>query len=346
MALILDDTLRSTAERPLANSLVHSYNKRCFQSYEQAEQALINKVLLPGEFVFAYYYDRLSPYGVNALAAVGPLMHGSGNILFKNSITIDNIVEDLNSTIADVNASINYLREDLLDSIDNALLHLDSSLNDVLEQFVSAGNTYNISISNLNTQLIEGDTSIMGVVNTSYNILSKKVNNNYNDLNQLIQNVSDGLNTKIDTVNTSLINYITNLFNDGFGDSKEETDDKIQNTSNSLSVLIKDFKDELIEKTNEIDKEYKLAIQNLRYDVSNLQIEVETNRTLYQTVIHSIKHTKLDEAISLNTSVLNTIAVLQDKVNLLTDKINTLTNKGEESDNTVIEDSETENKTI
>lgn len=345
MALILDDTLRSTAEMPLANSLVHSYNKRCFQSYEQAEQALINKVLLPGEFVFAYYYDRLSPYGVNALAAVGPLMHGSGNILFKNSITIDNIVEDLNSTIADVNASINYLREDLLDSIDNALLHLDASLNDVLEQFVSAGNTYNISISNLNKQIIEGDTSIMGVVNTSYNILSEKVNNNYNDLNQLIQNVSDGLNTKIDTVNTSLINYITNLFNDGFGDSKEETDDKIQNTSNSLSVLIKDFKDELIKKTNNIDKEYKLAIQNLRYDVSNLQIDVETNRTLYQTVIHSIKHTNLDEAISLNTSVLNTIAVLQDKVNLLTDKINTLT-KGEESDNTVIEDSETENKTI
>ena len=346
MALILDDTLRSTAEMPLANSLVHSYNKRCFQSYEQAEQALINKVLLPGEFVFAYYYDRLSPYGVNALAAVGPLMHGSGNILFKNSITIDNIVEDLNSTIADVNASINYLREDLLDSIDNALLHLDASLNDVLEQFVSAGNTYNISISNLNTQLIEGDTSIMGVVNTSYNILSEKVNNNYNDLSSLIQNVSDGLNTKIDTVNTSLINYITNLFNDGFGDSKEETDDKIQNTSNSLSLLIKDFKDELIEKTNDIDKEYKLAIQNLRYDVSNLQIDVETNRTLYQTVIHSIKHTNLDEAISLNTSVLNTIAVLQDKVNLLTDKVNTLTNKGEESDNTVIEDSETENKTI
>lgn len=345
MALILDDTLRSTAERPLANSLVHSYNKRCFQSYEQAEQALINKVLLPGEFVFAYYYDRLSPYGVNALAAVGPLMHGSGNILFKNSITIDNIVEDLNSTIADVNASINYLREDLLDSIDNALLHLDSSLNDVLEQFVSAGNTYNISISNLNTQLIEGDTSIMGVVNTSYNILSEKVNNNYNDLNQLIQHVSDGLNAKIDTVNTSLINYITNLFNDGFGDSKEETDDKIQNTSNSLSLLIKDFKDELIKKTNNIDKEYKLAIQNLRYDVSNLQIDVETNRTLYETVIHSIKHTNLDEAISLNTSVLNTIAVLQDKVNLLTDKVNTLT-KGEESDNTVIEDSETENKTI
>lgn len=345
MALILDDTLHSTAEMPLANSLVHSYNKRCFQSYEQAEQALINKVLLPGEFVFAYYYDRLSPYGVNALAAVGPLMHGSGNILFKNSITIDNIVEDLNSTIADVNASINYLREDLLDSIDNALLHLDASLNDVLEQFVSAGNTYNISISNLNTQLIEGDTSIMGVVNTSYNILSEKVNNNYNDLSSLIQNVSDGLNTKIDTVNTSLINYITNLFNDGFGDSKEETDDKIQNTSNSLSLLIKDFKDELIKKTNDIDKEYKLAIQNLRYDVSNLQIDVETNRTLYQTVIHSIKHTNLDETISLNTSVLNTIAVLQDKVNLLTDKVNTLT-KGEESDNTVIEDSETENKTI
>ena len=345
MALILDDTLRSTAERPLANSLVHSYNKRCFQSYEQAEQALINKVLLPGEFVFAYYYDRLSPYGVNALAAVGPLMHGSGNILFKNSITIDNIVEDLNSTIADVNASINYLREDLLDSIDNALLHLDSSLNDVLEQFVSAGNTYNISISNLNKQIIEGDTSIMGVVNTSYNILSEKVNNNYNDLNQLIQNVSDGLNTKIDTVNTSLINYITNLFNDGFGDSKEETDDKIQNTSNSLSLLIKDFKDELIKKTNNIDKEYKLAIQNLRYDVSNLQIDVDANRTLYETVIHSIKHTNLDEAISLNTSVLNTIAVLQDKVNVLTDKVNKLT-KGEESDNTVIEDSETENKTI
>ena len=94
MALILDDSLRSTAARPLPDSLVHSYNKRCFQNYEVAEQTLINKVLLPGEVAFAYYYDQLSPYGQSAIAAVGPLTHGSGNIIFKNSATIDAIKDD------------------------------------------------------------------------------------------------------------------------------------------------------------------------------------------------------------------------------------------------------------
>lgn len=319
MALILDDSLRSTAARPLPDSLVHSYNKRCFQNYEVAEQTLINKVLLPGEVAFAYYYDQLSPYGQSAIAAVGPLTHGSGNIIFKNSATIDAIKDDLMTTIADVNASINYLREDLLDSIDDALDHLDSSLDEVLEQFTGANNTYQLQINNIFNSIEESNTSIMNVVNTSFNSLHTLVTDNYNSLNELICDVSDGLFNKIETTESSILNYIRTVLSDGFGSAASDTEDLVEETSTSLNGIIDKFKNEINNKINTVNSTLTSGLGNLRIDVSNLQVDVSANKALYEDLSHKYQHL-IDTSISqlqidnvsnnlinTNTSIMNVV---------------------------------------
>lgn len=290
MALILDDSLRSTATRPLPDSLVHSYNKRCFQNYEVAEQTLINKVLLPGEVAFAYYYDQLSPYGQSAIAAVGPLTHGTGNIIFKNAASIEAIRGNLMTTIADVNASINYLREDLLDSIDDALIHLDSSLDAVLEQFTGASNTYQIQIDNISNNLINANTSIMSVLNTSFNDLYTLVTNKSNSLNGLICDVSDGLFNKIETTESSILCYINTALSDGFGAAASDTEDLVKETNTSLTEIINGFKNEVNSKIDNVNDSLSSGLDNLRIDVSNLQIEVNTNRNLYYNLKNKYDH--------------------------------------------------------
>lgn len=319
MALILDDSLRSTAARPLPDSLVHSYNKRCFQNYEVAEQTLINKVLLPGEVAFAYYYDQLSPYGQSAIAAVGPLTHGSGNIIFKNSATIDAIKDDLMTTIADVNASINYLREDLLDSIDDALDHLDSSLDEVLEQFTGANNTYQLQINNIFNSIEESNTNIMNVVNTSFNSLHTLVTDNYNSLNELICDVSDGLFNKIETTESSILNYIRTVLSDGFGAAASDTEDLVEDACTSLNGIINNFKNEINDKIDTVNISLTSGLGNLRIDVSNLQVDVSANRQLFEELEHKYNHL-LDTSISqlqidnvsnnlinTNTSIMNVV---------------------------------------
>lgn len=290
MALNLDDYNRPTAATQLSDSLVHSYIKKCFMNYDIAEQTLLNKVLLPGEVAFAYYYDELSPSGQSTIAAVGPLTHGSCNIIFKNSVTIDAIRDRLMSTITDVNSSINYLREELLESINKALNHLDSSLNDAMEEFAGASNTYQIQINNISTNIVKGDTSIMNVVNSSYNKLSAQVSDNYNTLNKLIRDISNGLYDKIEEGDTSIIKYINEKLTEGFDSNSANTSDLIDKNNNSLNDSIIRFKDAINNKIDNVSSLLTAKIGNLHVDVSNLQIDVNTNRNLYYNLEHKYKH--------------------------------------------------------
>lgn len=77
------------------------------------------KVLLPGEVAFAYYYDNTCEHGINAIFAVGPIVHGSGNIFFHNAKQLDKIFLDLDNTIADVNTSMNRYKDDLVRLIED-----------------------------------------------------------------------------------------------------------------------------------------------------------------------------------------------------------------------------------
>lgn len=80
---------------------------------------LMYKVLLPGEVAFAYYYDNTCEHGINAIFAVGPIVHGSGNVFFHNAKQLDKIFLDLDTTIADVNTSMNRYKDDLVKLIED-----------------------------------------------------------------------------------------------------------------------------------------------------------------------------------------------------------------------------------
>ncbi len=85
MAIFLESYIKHSDTKFPPNSLIHTYNTHYFNDYDEAKEALMNKVLLPGEIAYFYYYDTTAPNGVNALAGLGPLKSGSGNIIFKNA---------------------------------------------------------------------------------------------------------------------------------------------------------------------------------------------------------------------------------------------------------------------
>ena len=146
MALYLNNIQNNVNNHKSQDTIIHSYNKQYFSNYDNAYETLANKIMLPGEVTFAYYYDSNSPSGQNAIFAVGPLTQGY-NIVFKNSNEIDNIKNKLYETIADVNTSISYIEN----TIENKIIKNE----DVLEKHI-----YDISIE-LN--------SYKNIVNTSIN---------------------------------------------------------------------------------------------------------------------------------------------------------------------------------
>ena len=79
-------------------------------------------------------------------------MHGSGNILFKNSITIDNIVEDLNenlttnySTTQQINSAINQKADSIINTVSSTYATTQSTSallkENITEYYLSTSNT-------------------------------------------------------------------------------------------------------------------------------------------------------------------------------------------------------------
>ena len=100
MAYFIDNIIKRKYDTQYPkDSLIHTYNKNYFESIDEATEMLNNKVLLPGEVAFSYYYDPNIEHGSNAIFAVGPLTNGAGNIIFKNSNDIDKKIESLNDLL-------------------------------------------------------------------------------------------------------------------------------------------------------------------------------------------------------------------------------------------------------
>lgn len=154
MALYLNNIQNNVNNHKSQDTIIHSYNKQYFSDYDSAYETLANKIMLPGEVTFAYYYDSNSPSGQNAIFAVGPLTQGY-NTVFKNADEIDNIKNKLYETIADVNTSISYIEN----TIESKIIKNE----DVLEKHI-----YDISIE-LN--------SYKNIVNTSINQVEQIYNN-------------------------------------------------------------------------------------------------------------------------------------------------------------------------
>lgn len=171
MSLFLNTDLNTNTNNPLPGNLIHTYSKKCYTNKEEAEKVIMNKVLLPGEVAFIYYYDKLSPYGQNALIAVGPLTNGAGNILFKNALELNEIIDLLKNSINSINASIGYLRDDLY-------MDLEKVLGEVLDGM----QTLNDNLTNPLSDYLTRVENVEANQNTYQTNLTISVNKSINDI--------------------------------------------------------------------------------------------------------------------------------------------------------------------
>lgn len=175
MSLYLNNTQYSSNNHSPQDTLIHSYNKQYFSDYDSAYETLSNKIMLPGEVTFAYYYDSNSPSGQNAIFAVGPLTQGY-NIVFKNSNEIDIIKNKLYETIADVNASVSYIENTIDSKIikNNDILTKDITkhIYDISIDFNLYKNIVNSSINQICTSVIENSSHIQEIETKIENIMN------------------------------------------------------------------------------------------------------------------------------------------------------------------------------
>ena len=109
-------------------------------------------------------------------------------------------------------------------------------------------------------------------------------------MNKLIRDISNGLYDKIEEGDTSIIKYINEKLTEGFDSNSANTSDLIDKNNNSLNDSIIRFKDAINNKIDNVSSLLTAKIGNLHVDVSNLQIDVNTNRNLYYNLEHKYKH--------------------------------------------------------
>lgn len=93
MSLFYNNEIKTNTTYPV-DSLIHAFNKKIFENYDEAVEKLLKKVLLPGEVAFAYYKDPEAEHGINVIFAVGPVRNGTGNTIFKNTDEINKYVQE------------------------------------------------------------------------------------------------------------------------------------------------------------------------------------------------------------------------------------------------------------
>lgn len=319
MGLFLDNIINTkyTPKYP-SDSLVHTYNKKYFDNYNSAAEMLMNKVLLPGEVAFGYYYDENTSYGTNAIFAVGPLSHGSGNILFKNSNDIDNLYNELKDFIKESEDTIDLNLQNAKNEVDNLILNTSTYLINVSNNFNNIVNDASHIITQLN------------IYNTSINDILVFNDDIENDL----QILNSQLNRKIEDTSTYIINLLINSF------KLNKPDQEL----NYLPNVIYDFKEDLYSRINNIDdlstriytnyrdiwklkndnEDYKNIINNLQNRIKVLEhmiyhvldIKVEAQDNIY----------KLIETLntSVNTSIFNNLQNQIIDVSIKVDDISTI----------------------
>lgn len=160
--------------------LVHTYNKKYFNNREEAETMLMEKVLLPGEVAFGYYYDPLSASGTNAVFAVGPLSYQGGNILFKNATdvssytsTLDDYITNINEYITEVNTQLQSSMDDFTNIINESLDYINNEKQNMIDAITTVTNA---NINNTNVNVLDLSTKINNL-QVQLDIIQEQLNN-------------------------------------------------------------------------------------------------------------------------------------------------------------------------
>ena len=263
MALYLNNIQNNVNNHKHQDTIIHSYNKQYFSNYDNAYETLANKIMLPGEVTFAYYYDSNSPSGQNAIFAVGPLTQGY-NIVFKNSNEIDNIKNKLYETIADVNTSISYIEN----TIENKIIKNDASMKEydtrIDSSFIEILQYINTSVAILRNQTLTNAKILEGNLNASINRIKGLIDIDIDDLytyiddqlddidkEQLIQNISIN---KITSDVSIKYEYLLALINKSSGEMGDVITDGIA----GLRKEFKEFESDTKESFNLVNNDISL----------------------------------------------------------------------------------------
>lgn len=292
------------------NTLVHPYNTKVFQDYNTAVEMLMYKVLCPGEVAFAYYNDELSDYGINAIFAVGPLVHGGGNIIFKNALELQRIFDYLNTTIADVNTSINRVRCDLFNSLNDVSTRLDQALADCIDTVMGPMNIYKQQIDDLYVELY--DIKVVLDTKADKSELEQLAELHDNDVTEINHSINEKyiiLDNKINQQREDIIEYIQEAIRAAISQSNQDSDEILGETKTELQKAFNVIRSEYYKLFNEVKTDISTLIEKHNVDINVLHTNI--NNLTYQVE-------------TLNTSCNNLTESLTTQNDILLDKINDL----------------------
>ena len=295
---------------PNPYSLIHPFNKVCFKNYTEAVSMLKHKDLIPGEYAFAYYYDKTADFGVNAIGAVGSIKVGAANIIFNNAEVTDKALNDLKTIVQANNEKVETVTEiidqltdkfDIISSVIDNVSVIDSQLNDIsnnivklknedtsIEEHIDTIDNQIISINTYITEHIQEYNMLTGIVSELV-IDSSNTDSSLDSLNEYIQSVNNRIDTQIESleqsllanisagdtaVKTELLNVINNKFADTAGDLTDLKNEIISDVDEKLSQVNNDIYDLKVAVNtsipSQINKAKEQAVETSKQYVDNL----------------------------------------------------------------------------
>lgn len=286
------------------NSLIHTYNKKIFADYNTAVEQLMYKVLCPGEIGFAYYYDENSEYGINAIFAVGPIIQGGGNILFKNALELNQIFNELNNTITNINVSINKIQTDLFNELYDVSVRLDKALCDTLNKVTGPLNIYQQQINDINQDLYEIKIDIKTKASQEQlDSLILQHDTDITNINNKIQTNFDTLLIHIDKQKEDILKYIQEAIRDSISHTDDKSDQLVNGAKTELQKAFKTIQDEYYGLYNEVKKHITDLTEKHNRDINLLHTTV--NNLTYEVEFLKDNLFKLQDSISNNYNELN-----------------------------------------
>lgn len=307
MSIFLNSTPSNIQKTYPSEALVHPYNTKVFKDYDTAVEMLMYKVLVPGEIAFAYYNDEACEYGINAIFAVGPIVHGCGNIIFQNALELHRIFDSLYTTIADVNTSINRFNDTLKDMIIDVSNKLDQKVQDCIDSVMGPMNKYQEQIGTLKTETYNITVSLGGKAdNLDLIALSEQHDADVLDLQNKIEEKYQDTLDKILSNKQEIIEYIQEAirsslsqsgdkFDEITNDNRTELQNAFKQLQNEYYTLFKDVSNGIAE----LHKTHVDDINILHTNINNLRKELDTVNYEYNV---------------LSTKYEDTIIKLQDEI--------------------------------
>lgn len=293
MSVFLNSTPSNIQKRYPSEALVHPYNTKVFKDYDTAVEMLMYKVLVPGEVAFAYYNDEECEYGINAIFAVGPIVHGCGNIIFQNALELQRIFDNLDTTIADVNTSINRYTDDLKNMINDISNNLDQKLQDCIDTVMGPMNKYQEQIDELKTDTYNINIKLIDKADdTNLTELSHKHDNDFNDLSDLIETKYQDTISKISSTKEEVIEYIQEAIRTSLSQSDDKLDEVTNDNRNELQNAFKTIQNEYYSLFNDVSTDIQKLqekhtdeVNVLHTNINELTRELDIYKSQYNTLL-------------------------------------------------------------